>query len=255
MSVRGWLNNASITFGGQVQTSAPRRAASTMCIGPRVLATSTSVDRGKFWKMSTIWATRSIPGVATSSSRPTNGLTNAAPTLAASRAWAAEKTSVTLTRIPSSVSSRHARTPGLPNGTLTTMCGSMPASSRPSRTMPAASAATTSALTGTPAASQMRFRTARGSAPVFASSEGLVVTPSMMPSGTRASISATSAVSANSFMAFSERRRGRPRLTPARRRSPARRRPRPRPRPGPRARAVRRRGESPWTGYRPAAGS
>ena len=139
-----------------------------------------------------------------SSSRPTNGLTNAAPTLAASRAWAAEKIRVTLTRMPSSVSSRHACTPGFPNGTLTTTWGSMPASSRPSRTMPAASVATTSALTGPATTSQMRLRTARGSAPVPASSEGLVVTPSMMPSGTRASISPTFAVSTNSFMPSSE---------------------------------------------------
>ena len=36
MSVSGWLNSESITAGGQVQMSAPIRAASTMCIGPRV---------------------------------------------------------------------------------------------------------------------------------------------------------------------------------------------------------------------------
>ena len=43
MSVRGCLNIASMTAAGQVQMSAPRRAASTMWIGPRVDATSTSV--------------------------------------------------------------------------------------------------------------------------------------------------------------------------------------------------------------------
>ena len=42
-----------------------------------------------------------MPEVAMSSSRPTNGLTNVAPTFAASSAWAAEKISVTLTRVPS----------------------------------------------------------------------------------------------------------------------------------------------------------
>src|SRR5690606_12515588 len=43
MSVSGCLRQASITAGGQVQTSAPMRAASTMCIGPRTLATRISV--------------------------------------------------------------------------------------------------------------------------------------------------------------------------------------------------------------------
>ena len=43
MSVSGCLNSASMTAAGQVQMSAPMRAASTMCIGPRVEATSTSV--------------------------------------------------------------------------------------------------------------------------------------------------------------------------------------------------------------------
>ena len=43
LSVSGWLNICSITLPGHVQTSAPMRAASTMCCGPRTLATSTSV--------------------------------------------------------------------------------------------------------------------------------------------------------------------------------------------------------------------
>jgi len=42
-SVSGWLNICSMTLPGQVHTSAPMRAASTMCCGPRTLATSTSV--------------------------------------------------------------------------------------------------------------------------------------------------------------------------------------------------------------------
>ena len=60
-----------------------------------------------------------------SSSRPTNGLTNVAPTFAASSACAAEKISVTLTRMPSDDSVLHAWTPALVNGTLTTMCSSI----------------------------------------------------------------------------------------------------------------------------------
>ena len=43
ISVSGWLKRLSITLGGQVQMSAPIRAASTTWIGPRMLATSSSV--------------------------------------------------------------------------------------------------------------------------------------------------------------------------------------------------------------------
>ena len=39
----GCLKHGSITAAGHVQMSAPMRAASTMCIGWRTLATSTSV--------------------------------------------------------------------------------------------------------------------------------------------------------------------------------------------------------------------
>ena len=45
MSVSGCLKHASITDAGHVQTSAPMRAASTMCIGMRTLATRTSVGK------------------------------------------------------------------------------------------------------------------------------------------------------------------------------------------------------------------
>ncbi len=77
-----------------------------------------------------------MPLVAMSSRRPTNGLTYDAPTLAASNACVGEKTSVTLTRVPSPESVLHAFTPSFVNGTLTTMCSSIAASSRPSRSMP-----------------------------------------------------------------------------------------------------------------------
>ena len=61
----------------------------------------------------------------TSSSRPTNGLTKVAPAFAASSACAAENTSVTLTRMPSSDSVLQAWMPSRVSGTLTTMCSSM----------------------------------------------------------------------------------------------------------------------------------
>ena len=77
-----------------------------------------------------------MPDVAMSSSRPTNGLTNVAPTLAAMSACVGENTSVTLTRSPSLDSVLQARTPAWVNGTLTTMCSLIAPMSRPSRTMP-----------------------------------------------------------------------------------------------------------------------
>ena len=54
-----------------------------------------------------------MPDVAMSSSRPTNGLTNVAPTFAASSACVGEKISVTLTRLPSDDSALQALTPSL----------------------------------------------------------------------------------------------------------------------------------------------
>ena len=75
MSVSGCLKHCSITAAGTVTTSAPMRAASTMWIGLRTLATSTSVPNSKLSKMSTISRTRFMPVVPMSSSRPTNGLT------------------------------------------------------------------------------------------------------------------------------------------------------------------------------------
>jgi hypothetical protein len=86
-----------------------------------------------------------------------------------------------LTRIPSARSALHACTPALPKGTLTTTCGSIVARSFPSRIMPATSVAITSALTGPCTIWQMRRVISRGSPASFAISDGLVVTPSMMP--------------------------------------------------------------------------
>ena len=98
-----------------------------------------------------------MPVCPTSSRRPTNGLTIAAPAFAASSACAAENTSVTFTLRPSRVSVLHARTPSLVNGTLTTMCSSIVARSRPSRIMPSKSVASTSALTGPCTMRQISF--------------------------------------------------------------------------------------------------
>ena len=141
-----------------------------------------------------------MPSDAMSSSRPTNGLTYAAPTLAASNACVAEKTSVTFTRMPSPESVFTAFTPSRVNGTLTTTCSSRPASSRPSAIMPPDSVATTSALTGPCTNRQISRMMARGSPGSLARSDGLVVTPSMMPSGTSDWISRKLPESMKSFM-------------------------------------------------------
>src|SRR5262245_47106450 len=110
-----------------------------------------------------------------------NGLTYAAPTLAASSACVAENTSVTFTRVPSDASMRHAFTPSRVIGTLTTTCGSMLARSRPSRSMPSVSVATTSALTGPWTMRHISLMIWRASPFSFAIRDGLVVTPSRIP--------------------------------------------------------------------------
>jgi hypothetical protein len=79
--------------------------------------------------------------------------------------------------------------PSRVKGTFTTTWSSILASSRPSAIIFVCSVATTSALTGPCTIWQIFLMMARGSALSFASSDGLVVTPSMMPSGTRLSIS------------------------------------------------------------------
>ena len=135
-----------------------------------------------------------------SSSRPTKGETKAAPALAASNAWAGEKQSVTLTRMPSSVSTRQAFSPSGVKGTLTIMLGATSDRRRPSDSMEAWSVAVTSALTGPGTMPQISAKTSKKSRPVLATSEGLVVTPSTKPVEARSWISATSAVSTKNFM-------------------------------------------------------
>ena len=130
-------------MGGHVQMSAPIRAASTMWMGCLTDATSTSVPKSNCRKISTICAMSAMPSVAMSSSRPTNGLTYAAPTLAAMSACVAEKINVVLIGIPSPESVLMAFTPSRVNGIFTTTCSSISRSERPSAIMPAVSVATT----------------------------------------------------------------------------------------------------------------
>src|SRR5437879_3837045 len=124
----------------------------------------------------------------------------AAPALAASSAWAAEKTSVTFTRCPRPVRLRVAFRPSGVIGHLTTTFRCRRASRSPSSTMPDASVLTTSALMGPSTIEQISRSTLSKSRPVFATSEGLVVTPSRIPQLCASRSSATSAVSMKRFM-------------------------------------------------------
>ena len=196
----GCLNDCSITAAGQVQMSAPMRAASRMCIGDRTDATRISVVMSNCPKISTMCWTIVMPSVAISSSRPTNGLTYDAPALAANIACTAEKIKVVLILIPSLDRPLIALMPSRVNGILTMMCSSIFASSRPSAIIAVASVDTTSALVGPFTSWQIFLMMSRGLPPSLAISDGLVVTPSMMPSGTRDSTSLTLPVSMKIFM-------------------------------------------------------
>src|SRR5262249_28820276 len=149
-----------------------------------------------------------MPFVAMSSRRPTNGLTKVAPAFAASSACAGEKHSVTLTLMPSPASALQALMPSRVSGTLTTMYWSIFAMSWPSRIMPAKSVAVTSPLTGPLTISQIFFRLALKSPGSFASSDGLVVTPSRMPRSAIAWMSLMLPVSTKIFIARSYRLTG-----------------------------------------------
>ncbi len=85
-------------------------------------------------------------------------------------------------------------------GHLTTTFLWMRASRTPSSTMPGASVLTTSALTGPSTRAQISCSTVSKSRPVFATSDGLVVTPSSTPQLAASRISPTSAVSMKSFI-------------------------------------------------------
>ena len=147
-------------------------------------------------------AISSIPSSPMSSSRPMKGLMNVAPALAASSACAAVKHSVTLTMWPSSESALQALSPSQVSGTLTAMLGAISARCLPSRIMPSASAATTSALTGPSTSSQISRVTSAMSRPDLRISEGLVVTPSTMPSSCSSRMAAMSAVSTKNLMSW-----------------------------------------------------
>ena len=102
MSVSGCLKHASITAAGHVQTSrAHARGLDDVHrmahAGDEHLGREVVVAR----RSRRSAGSRPMPSVAMSSSRPTNGLTYAAPTLAANSACVGEKISVTLTRMPS----------------------------------------------------------------------------------------------------------------------------------------------------------
>ncbi len=139
-----------------------------------------------------------------SSSRPTNGLTKYAPALAASIACAAEKHSVTFTRMPSLLSAEQASMPSRIRGTFTITFLWILASSRPSEIIAFASTETTSALTGPSTMPQMAAICSLIGLPSLAIRLGLVVTPSTMPHLAPARSSSRFAVSRNnSHLVFS----------------------------------------------------
>ena len=113
-----------------------------------------------------------------------NGLTNAAPAFAARSAWFAEKQSVTFVRMSRSENVRVATRPASVSGTFTTTLEWIAARCIPSRTMPSASVAVTSADTGPSTIPQISRITSSKTRPDFATSDGLVVTPSTTPHGT-----------------------------------------------------------------------
>src|SRR5690606_13627134 len=126
-----------------------------------------------------------------------------APAFAASRAWLAEKQSVTLTMRPSEVSALQALRPSMVRGTLMAMLSAILERMSASRIISLNSTAVTSAETGPSTISQISLVTSRIGRPDFMISEGLVVTPSSSPVSLNARISLTSAVSTKNFMGLS----------------------------------------------------
>ncbi len=141
-----------------------------------------------------------IPSKEASSRRPTNGEMKVAPAFAASKAWAGEKQSVTLTIVPSPVSARQAFSPSGVSGTLIATLSPTLRSTSASRSMPSQSSATTSAETGPATTAAISRSTSRKSRPDLWTRLGLVVTPSSSPVAASSRISAISAVSAKNFM-------------------------------------------------------
>ena len=147
-----------------------------------------------------------IPSCAVSSRRPMKGEIYDAPAFAAKSACAAEKHSVTFTFVPSSRNFRVAFKPSSVSGHLTTTFGAILANSRPSRSIPSVSSAVTSAETSPLTMLQISaIRSLKSISPSFATSVGLVVTPSIMPSSFASLISSKFAVSIKNFIDFSLR--------------------------------------------------
>src|SRR5690606_14638007 len=145
-----------------------------------------------------------MPSEPVSSMRPTKGEMKDAPALAASKAWLAEKQSVTLTmRFISVRMVRQAFNPSSVSGTLMQMFGAILASALASFIIWLYSVATTSAETGPLTIEQISFVTLVMLPPDFRIRDGLVVTPSSRPRSLSSRISLTSAVSAKNFMAVS----------------------------------------------------
>ena len=148
-------------------------------------------------KISAISRIRSTPRTLMSSSRPKKGETYVAPALAASSAWLAEKTRVTLVLIPSFARTFTAFKPSTVMGIFTTMFLWIAAISLPSRIMPSASVvvAFTSPLIGPSTIWVISRITSLKSRPSLAIRDGLVVTPQITPMSSAFLISSTFAVS------------------------------------------------------------
>ena len=103
--------------------SAPAAAHAVTCVGILIEAAMISVSMLWIAKISAISLMRLMPSIPMSSSLPTNGLTYVAPALAASRAYAAEKISVTFVLTPMPERIFVAFRPSAHRGILITMFG------------------------------------------------------------------------------------------------------------------------------------
>ena len=142
----------------------------------------------------------SIPSKLISSKRPMKGEMKVAPAFAANKAWLAAKHKVTLTILPSWLSTRQAFKPSHVRGSFTAILLANSASFRPSAIILSASVAVTSALTGPDTMPQISLVTSKISRPDFLIKDGFVVTPSTIPRSFNSIISETSAVSTKNFM-------------------------------------------------------
>ena len=141
-----------------------------------------------------------MPFSPISSKRPTKGDIKEAPAFAASKACAAEKHKVTLTIVPCPLKALHALSPLTVKGTFTATFLANEARYLPSLIISGNSVAVTSALTGPLTKEQIALIVSAISSPCLAINDGLVVTPSTNPVGTRSSISLMLAVSTKNFI-------------------------------------------------------